>query len=75
MGAPPRLRDHPPLLVGCLIGLVNSFLIIKLGISDMLTTLSMMFVITGVSITFQEGSAILQLHADVAGWGRPRSHE
>ena len=35
-----------------------AFLIIKLGISDMLTTLSMMFVITGVSITFQGGSAI-----------------
>ena len=47
-----------PILVGCMIGLINSFLIIKLGISDMLTTLSMMFVITGVSITFQEGSAI-----------------
>ncbi|MDC7127004.1 MAG: ABC transporter permease [Spirochaetales bacterium] len=47
-----------PILVGCLIGLINSFLIIKLGISDMLCTLSMMFVITGVSITFQEGSAI-----------------
>ncbi len=47
-----------PIIVGCLIGLINSFLIIKLGISDMLTTLSMMFVITGVSITFQEGSAI-----------------
>lgn len=47
-----------PIAVGCSIGLINSFLIIKLGISDMLTTLSMMFVITGISITFQQGSAI-----------------
>lgn len=47
-----------PLMVGVLIGSVNSFLIIKVGISDMLTTLSMMFVLTGISITFQDGSAI-----------------
>ncbi|MBF9017961.1 MULTISPECIES: ABC transporter permease [unclassified Oceanispirochaeta] len=54
----PMLAVLLPIAVGCMIGLVNSFLIIKLGISDMLATLSMMFVITGVSITFQQGSAI-----------------
>lgn len=54
----PAIAILLPILVGCSIGLINSFLIIKLGISDMLTTLSMMFVITGVSITFQQGSAI-----------------
>lgn len=54
----PLLAVLLPIAVGCMIGLVNSFLIIKLGISDMLATLSMMFVITGVSITFQQGSAI-----------------
>ena len=54
----PLLAVLVPIAVGCMIGLVNSFLIIKLGISDMLATLSMMFVITGVSITFQQGSAI-----------------
>jgi len=47
-----------PLLVGVLIGCLNAFLIIKVQISDMLTTLSMMFVLTGISITFQNGSAI-----------------
>lgn len=47
-----------PLIVGVIVGCVNAFLIIKIGISDMLTTLSMMFVLTGISITFQNGSAI-----------------
>lgn len=47
-----------PLIVGMLIGAINAFLIIKVKISDMLATLSMMFVLTGVSITFQSGSAI-----------------
>nr|WP_272507536.1 ABC transporter permease [Clostridium aestuarii] len=47
-----------PLVVGVLIGCINAFLIIKVGITDMLTTLSMMFVLTGISITFQDGSAI-----------------
>lgn len=47
-----------PLVVGVVIGLFNAFLIIKVGISDMLATLSMMFVLTGISITFQSGSAI-----------------
>ncbi len=47
-----------PLIVGVLIGAINAFLIIKIGISDMLTTLSMMFLLTGISITFQNGTAI-----------------
>ena len=47
-----------PLIVGVVIGAINAFLIIKIKISDMLATLSMMFVLTGVSITFQSGSAI-----------------
>ncbi len=47
-----------PLVVGVLIGCINAFLIIKMNIPDMLTTLSMMFLLTGVSITFQQGSAI-----------------
>lgn len=47
-----------PLVVGVLIGLVNAFLIIKVRIPDLLATLSMMFLLGGVSITFQGGSAI-----------------
>ncbi|GAA0178585.1 ABC transporter permease [Clostridium sediminicola] len=54
----PVLAIIVPLLVGILIGCINAFLIIKVGIKDMLTTLSMMFVLTGISITFQDGSAI-----------------
>lgn len=54
----PVLAIIIPLIVGVLIGCINAFLIIKIGISDMLTTLSMMFVLTGISITFQSGSAI-----------------
>ena len=47
-----------PLVVSLLVGFTNAFLIIKIGISDMLTTLSMMFLLTGISITFQDGTAI-----------------
>ncbi len=54
----PVIAIIVPLLVGVLVGCLNAFLIIKIQISDMLTTLSMMFVLTGVSITFQGGSAI-----------------
>lgn len=54
----PVLAIIIPLVVGMIVGGVNAFLIIKVGISDMLTTLSMMFILTGISITFQSGSAI-----------------
>ncbi|MCG8499573.1 MAG: ABC transporter permease, partial [Firmicutes bacterium] len=47
-----------PLLFGGVIGAINAFFIIKVRIPDMLTTLSMMFVLTGISITFQDGTAI-----------------
>ncbi len=47
-----------PLIVGVLIGCINAFFIIKMNIPDMLITLSMMFLLTGISITFQDGSAI-----------------
>ena len=55
---PTALAIVVPLLVGGIIGAINAFFIIKVKIPDMLTTLSMMFVLTGVSITFQSGSAI-----------------
>ena len=47
-----------PLLMGMAVGCINAILIIKVGIQDLLATLSMMFVLTGISITFQDGSAI-----------------
>ncbi len=55
---PTALAIIVPLLVGGVIGAINAFFIIKVKIPDMLTTLSMMFVLTGVSITFQSGTAI-----------------
>ncbi|PKM49915.1 MAG: sugar ABC transporter permease [Firmicutes bacterium HGW-Firmicutes-7] len=54
----PAMAIIVPLLAGGLVGCINAFLIIKVKITDMLTTLSMMFVLTGISITFQNGSAI-----------------
>ncbi|WP_432666996.1 ABC transporter permease [Wukongibacter baidiensis] len=47
-----------PILVGILIGLINAFLIVKIGIPDMLATLSMMFVIKGALTTYTKGTAI-----------------
>lgn len=41
-----------------LIGAVNSFLIVKLKIPDMLTTLAMMFIIQGVAMTHTQGAAV-----------------
>jgi simple sugar transport system permease protein len=47
-----------PILVGVIVGGVNAFFIIKMNISDLLATLSMMFLLTGISVTFQSGTAI-----------------
>lgn len=55
---PTALAIVVPLIFGGLIGAINAFFIIKVRIPDMLTTLSMMFVLTGISITFQDGTAI-----------------
>ncbi|MBS3990923.1 MAG: ABC transporter permease [Erysipelothrix sp.] len=48
------------LLAAVVIGLVNSFMIIKFNIPDMLTTLSAMFIFNGVSTTFSKGKIISQ---------------
>ncbi|WP_223702518.1 ABC transporter permease [Sutcliffiella deserti] len=43
-----------------IVGLLNSLLIVKVKIPDMLLTLAMMFIIQGVALTYTKGSAISQ---------------
>lgn len=47
-----------PLLVGVLVGMVNSFLIVVVGIPDLLATLSMMYIVAGLHRTYTEGYSI-----------------
>ncbi|GAB2569093.1 ABC transporter permease [Gracilibacillus alcaliphilus] len=46
------------LLAAALVGLLNSFLIVKMKIPDMLLTLAMMFVIQGVALTYTRSATI-----------------
>lgn len=46
------------LLSGVLVGLVNSFLIVVVGIDDLLATLGMQFVVRGVLLTYAGGVAV-----------------
>ncbi|MFC0045667.1 ABC transporter permease [Metabacillus iocasae] len=47
-----------PILAAVLIGLVNAFLVVKVKIPDILATLSMMFIVQGILLTYTKGSAI-----------------
>jgi len=47
-----------PLAVGVIIGLVNSFFILKLKIPDLLATLGMMFVAKGIQLVYCHGNEI-----------------
>jgi simple sugar transport system permease protein len=47
-----------PLLIGVLVGVVNSFLIVVIGIPDLLATLSMMYIVAGLHRTYTEGYSI-----------------
>lgn len=47
-----------PILCGVAVGLVNGFLIVKLGLPDLLATLAMLFVISGVQRTLTGGKSI-----------------
>lgn len=47
-----------PLLIGVLAGVVNSFLIVVLGIPDLLATLSMMYIVAGLHRTYTEGYSV-----------------
>lgn len=46
------------LLAALAVGLLNSFLIVKVRIPDMLLTLAMMFIIQGVALTYTRGATI-----------------
>lgn len=47
-----------PLLMGVLVGAVNSLLIVVIGIPDLLATLSMMYIVAGLHRTYTEGYSI-----------------
>lgn len=47
-----------PIIASLLIGLVNAFLVVKVKIPDILATLSMMFIVQGILLTYTKGSAI-----------------
>lgn len=49
-----------PIFVGTVIGIWNSFLIEKFKIPDILATLSTMFIVQGILITFTKGYSIYQ---------------
>ncbi|WP_077214356.1 ABC transporter permease [Bacillus dakarensis] len=46
------------LAAAILIGLINSLLIVKLRIPDMLTTLATMFIIQGIALTYTKGATV-----------------
>lgn len=48
------------LLTGLIIGAVNSFLIVKIKIPDMLLALATMFIFQGVALTYTKGATISQ---------------
>ncbi|KOO50495.1 ABC transporter permease [Priestia koreensis] len=47
-----------PIVATLVVGLVNAFLVVKVKIPDILATLSMMFIVQGVLLTYTKGSAI-----------------
>lgn len=46
--------------VAIVVGLINSFMIVKMKIPDMLMTLATMFIIQGVALTYTKGATISQ---------------
>ncbi|HZG73726.1 MAG TPA: ABC transporter permease, partial [Chondromyces sp.] len=47
-----------PVLVGVLVGIFNSFLIVTIGIPDLLATLGAMYILAGVHRTYTEGYSV-----------------
>lgn len=47
-----------PIAFGVLVGLLNGFLIVKLGLPDLLATLAMLFVVSGVQRTLTAGNSV-----------------
>lgn len=55
------------LLVALLVALVNSFLIVKLKVPDMLATLASMFIFQGVAMTYSGGGSVSENMARLDG--------
>jgi simple sugar transport system permease protein len=49
-----------PIVCGLLVGLLNAFLIIRIKLPDLLATLSVMYIINGVQLTFTKGSSLYE---------------
>ena len=47
-----------PIVLGILVGLLNSLLIIKIKLPDLLATLAVMYIINGVQLTYTKGFSI-----------------
>jgi simple sugar transport system permease protein len=47
-----------PILLGIAVGLLNSLLIVKLKLPDLLATLAMMYIINGIQLTYTKGFSI-----------------
>lgn len=60
-----------PILVGVTIGLINTFLIVVVGIPDLLATLSMMYIVAGVHRTYTEGYSIYNNMPYISGGNAP----
>lgn len=56
-----------PVLLGALVGLVNSLLIVKLRLPDLLATLAMLFIVNGVQMTYTNGYSIYPGTTNVGG--------
>lgn len=48
------------LVASLLVGALNSFIIVKLKVPDMLVTLAMMFIVQGIALTYTKGATISQ---------------
>ncbi|WP_108670393.1 ABC transporter permease [Peribacillus acanthi] len=48
------------IVAALIVGALNSFMIVKMKIPDMLMTLAMMFIIQGISLTYTKGASVSQ---------------
>ncbi|MDG4658167.1 ABC transporter permease [Ectobacillus antri] len=56
-----------PLLCGLLVGLLNAFLVVRIKLPDLLATLSVMYIISGLQLTLTKGSSIYEGMAGATG--------
>lgn len=47
-----------PIVLGLLVGLLNAFLIVKIRIPDLLTTLATLYIVRGIHLTYTKGYSI-----------------